>query len=523
MTAHWGGTRRLALALLAAIAVTSAATGAQVPNWPDELPPRPLPARDVEFPPYEIRTLPNGLQVVVVLHHEQPVVSIRMLVRAGSSFDPRGKNGLASIAAALLDQGTTTRSAAQLADTIDSIGGGLGAGAGSDVTFASAVVMKDSFDLGLDLLSDIVRNPAFHEEELDRQRQQAMSGLTVGYQDPDLVAGLVFDRLVYGFHPYGMPNSGTPDSLQSITSADLHAFHRQFFAPNNAILAVVGDVTAPEAFNGAERAFGAWARQEVDAVPAADPPPPTRRLVIVNKADAVQTEIRVGHLGIPRKHPDYMAMDLAVKILGGEGSNRLQRVLRSERGLTYGASADIQALKRTGDIAAETDTRSEATIEALRVIVDEFSRLQRERVHERELADAQAYLAGSFPLTIETPDAIAAQVLNALFYELPLSDLETYRERVNAVTPEDIQRVARQYLKPDRLSVVLVGNASSFASRLKGVGFDEYDLVELSDLDLTAADFRRADRPAALAPARLPQLLPFADFQVRLPSPSSPR
>ncbi len=502
-------------ALLFSLALMTATIGAQVPDWPSELPPAPLAAGDVQFPPYEIRTLPNGLQVVVVLHHEQPVVSIRLLVRAGSSFDPPGRNGLASLAASLLDQGTTTRSAGEIADTIDFIGGGLGAGAGSDITFTSIVVMKDSFDLGLDLLSEIVRTPAFHAEELDRQRQQAMSAIQVGYQDPDFVAGLVFDRLVYGFHPYGLPNSGTPDSLQAITPDDLHAFHRRFYAPNNAILAVVGDVTADEAFRGAERAFGAWERREIAPVSVSDPPAPTRRVVIVNKPDAVQTEIRVGHLAIPRKHPDYMAMDLAVKILGGEGSNRLQRVLRSERGLTYSASADIQALKRTGDIVAETDTRSDATIEALRVVVEEFSRLQRERVGERELGDAQAYLAGSFPLTIETPHAIAAQVLNALFYELPLDELETYRERVNAVGPDDIQRVAREYLKPDRLSVVLVGDARTFASRLKGVGFDEYEIVELSDLDLTAADFRRTTATPA-TPARRPQLLPLADTDIRL-------
>jgi zinc protease len=445
---------------------------------------------------------------MVVLHDEQPIVSVRMLVRAGSSLDPVGKGGLASLAAVLLDQGTTTRSATDIADTIDYIGGALGTGAGSDVTFANVIVMKDSFDLGLDLLSDVIRNPAFSQEELERQRQQAVSGLKVGYEDPDYVAGLVFDRLVYGFHPYGLPNTGTPESLQTLTPADLHQFHRKYFAPNNSILAIVGNVTAKEAFDGAERAFGAWQRREVPAITVPDPPPPTRRLVIVNKPDAVQTEIRVGHIGIPRKHEDFMAMDLAVKILGGEGSNRLQRVLRSERSLTYGASADIQALKRTGDIAAETDTRSESTIEALRVIVDEFSRLQRDRVNERELADAQAYLAGHFPLTIETPDAIAAQVLNVLFYELPLSDLESYRERVNAITPEDIQRVARQYLKPERLSVVLVGNAETFASRLKAVGFDEYELVELGDLDLTAIDFRRAGRPNVATPAERSQWTP---------------
>jgi zinc protease len=174
-------------------------------------------------------------------------------------------------------------------------------------------------------------------------------------------------------------------------------------------------------------------------------------------------------------------------------------VLRSERGLTYGVEASMQSLKQGGDFMADTDTRTETTAEVLRVIVDEFQKLQRERVHERELADAQAYLAGSFPLTIETPDAIAAQVLNVLFYGLPLSEIESYRERVNAITVDDIQRVARQYLRPDRLSVVLVGNAAAFTDTLKGVGFSTFEVVDLLDLDLTAADFRRAARPGRRA------------------------
>jgi zinc protease len=492
------------VAMLAAAALGVPTAHAQVPNWPAEAPPRPLQAREVNFPPYEIRTLPNGLRVVVVMHDEQPILTLRMLVRAGSAFDPKGKEGLAAMAATLLDQGTTTRSAGQIADTIDSIGGGLGTGAGADLSFANVLVMTDSFRFGLELLSDVIRNPAFSQEELDRQRQQAMSGLQVSYQDPDYVANLVFDRLVYGFHPYGLPNSGTPSSLQGLTTADLRAFHRRYFHPNNAILAIVGDTTADEAFAAAEAVFGGWPRHEVDLPVVADPPPPTRRLVIVNKPDAVQTEVRVGHIGIQRNHPDYFAMDLATKILGGEGSNRLHRVLRSERGLTYGAEADMTALKLAGDIQAETDTRTETTAEVLRLIVDEFARLQRERVSPRELGDAQAYLAGSFPLKIETPDAIAAQVLNVLFYELPVSEIPNYRERVNAITPDDIQRVSRQYLLPDRLSVVLVGNAAAFADQLAGLGFDTYEQVDLHELDLTTADFRRAPGAAAGtgAPAR---------------------
>jgi zinc protease len=228
-----------ALALLALIVCAGVAT-AQVRDWPSEDPPRPLAARDVKFPPYEIRTLSNGMRVVVVMHHEQPVVTLRLLLQAGSVHDPAGKSGVAALAASLLDQGTTTRSAEQIADTIDSIGGGLGTGAGSDLSFANVIVMKDSLALGFDLLSDVVRNPAFKQEEIDRQRQQSVSGQKVSFEDPDYVASVVFDRLVYGFHPYGLPGSGTPEALQSITEADLREFHQRFYTPNNAILAVVG-------------------------------------------------------------------------------------------------------------------------------------------------------------------------------------------------------------------------------------------------------------------------------------------
>jgi zinc protease len=436
------------------------------------------------------------MRVVVVMHHEQPLVTLRMLIQAGSVGDPPGKSGVASLAAAVLDQGTATRTAEQIADAIDSIGGGLDTGAGNDLSFANVIVMKDSLRFGFDMLSDVVRNPAFRPEEIERQRQQAISALKVSFEDPDFVASVVFDRLVYGFHPYGLPGSGTPESLRSITADDLRAFHQRFYAPNNALLAVVGDVTVEEAFAGAERAFGDWPAREAPPMEASEPPSPTRRVVVVNKPDAVQTEIRVGHLGLPRQHKDYLATDIAIKILGGEGSNRLHRVLRSERGLTYGAEASVQGLKQAGDFMAETDTRTDTTAEVLRLMVDEFQRLQRERVSECELADAQAYLAGSFPLTIETPDAIAAQVLNVLFYGLPPGEVENYRERVNAITADEIQRVSRQYLRPDRLAVVLVGNAQGFVSQLKGVGFSTYEVVDLSDLDLAAADFRRIARPA---------------------------
>jgi zinc protease len=472
---------------------------AQTRNWPSEAPPRPLQARDTKFPPYDIQTLPNGLQVVVVLHHEQPAVTMRLLVRAGSAADPKDKLGLARLTASLLDQGTATKSAQEMNDAIDFIGGAMGASAGTDLTFAHMVVMKDSFETGMRMLSDMARRPAFAASEIERQRQQTVSSLRVNLEDPEYVANSVFDRLVYGFHPYGLPDIGTADTLGSITRNDIVAFHQRYFTPNNAILAVVGDVGSEEAFSMAKKIFGDWERRDVSNQKYSDPPDPTRRVVIVNKPDAVQTELRVGHIGIPRNHPDYMAVNLAVRILGGEGSNRLHQVLRTERGLTYGAQANMDALKETGDFQAETNTRSDATGEVLRLIVDEFWRMQRDRVGTMELDNAKAYLTGSFPLTIETPDSIAMQVVTVLFYGLPLQELQTFRERVNAVTVDDIQRVSQKYLRPDRLSVVLVGNASAFASQLRGVGFGTFETVELPDLDLIAANFKRGPTRAGRA------------------------
>jgi zinc protease len=476
---------------LCAFTLLAGSAAAQVADWPTERPPRPLSARDVKFPPYVVRTLANGLQVIAVSHHEQPAVSLRLLIRAGGAQDPADKPGVASLVAAVLDQGTTKRTAEQIAQTIDSIGGVLGSGSGTDLTTVSSVVMKDSLNLALDLVSEIARTPSFAPQEVELQRKQILSGLQVSYDDPEYLAGVVFDRLVYGFHPYGSPDAGTPASIASITRDDLVAYHKAWFGANNAILAIVGDVSADEAFAGAERVFGDWGKSSRTAEKPVDPPAPTRRVVVIDRPGAVQTEIRVGHTAPPRKHPDYLALDLAIKILGGEGGNRLHRVLRSERGLTYGASADLNAYRDAGNIVADTDTRSESTGEALRLLVDEMTRLQKQRVTERELADAQAYLTGSFPLTIETPGAIALQVLNAVVYGLDLQELQTFRERVNAVTVDDIQRVAKAYLHPDRLSIVLVGDANKFQRQLAGVGFDQVERISVSELDLSAVELRK--------------------------------
>ncbi len=501
---------RLAMRTWAFVAVAlclAGSAGAQTigaANWPTERPPRPLPARTLAFPPYELKTLSNGLQVLVIPHHEQPSVSMRLIIKAGAAQDPADKPGIAQMVASLLDQGTATKSSEGIANLVESAGGLIGTGAGNELSFVNSGVVKDKFVELMALMDEMVEQPAFSQAELDRQKEQAVSGMKVRYEDPSFVANVVYDRLIYGFHPYGRPPGGTPESLTKITRNDLVAFHRTWFVPNNAILAIVGDLTSAEMFAGAEKAFGAWARKDVPAQTQADPPPATRRVVVIDKPGAVQTEIRAGHLTLPRTSPDWLNLELLIRVLGGEGANRLFNELRTDRGLTYGASADLQTFKFSGGFVASTSTRTEATGEALRVMVDQMWRLQREPVRQGELVGVKDYYSGSFPLTVETPGAIALQVLNQIFYGLDLKDLEKLRDRVDAVSVQDLQSTARKWMFPDRLSIVLVGDASKFVDQLKAQGFDNFERIPIAELDLTSPTLRkggRSDVPPAAAAA----------------------
>jgi zinc protease len=493
----------LGVLVLGAPAV-GAQAAAQASGWPVMKMPAPLPAHSVPFPPYQIKTLANGLQVLVVLHHEQPSVSFRLLVRAGAAQEPAGKPGVASFVATLLNQGTATKSSEQIADAIDEAGGVLATGSDNELAYVNGAVLKDRTDLALGLAAEIAEHPAFAAAEIDRQRRQALSSLEVSADDPSYLATAVFDRIVFGMHPYGRPNEGTPASITKLTRDDLVNFHRTWFAPNNALLAIVGDLTSDQAFAAAEKAFGSWPRKDVPVPAIVEPPTPARHLVIVDRPGSAQTEIRVGHLSIARTNPDYLPFDLAVHVLGGEGANRLFGVLRTERGLTYGAEAELHAYRMTGELVADTNTRSPQTVEVLRLIVEEIARLKNEAVDPRELHGAQDYISGSFPLTVETPSSIALLVLNQLFYGLDLKELDTFRERVDHVSVADLQRVAGLYLKPDELTIVLVGDASAFIDQLKALGFGEADRIPLADLDLGSPTLRRSNggpQPRALAPS----------------------
>lgn len=486
-------TRRIRrAAVVAVLALASLPSTDHAQEWPRESPPAPLALRPVTVPPYQIRTLPNGLQVVVVLQHEQPAVNFRLIIRAGSAQEPAGRPGVASLVATLLNQGTATKSAEDIANAIDSAGGVLGVGAGSELTFVNGAVVKDRTDVALGLAADLVEHPAFAPDEIELQRRQILSSLQVAYDDPEYLANMVIDRLVFGQHPYGQPDQGTPASIARITRQDLVQFHRQWFVPNNALLAIVGDLTVEEAFAAAERAFGDWARGDVPAITVPSPPVPARRLVVVDRPGSAQTEIRAGILGVSRVHPDYLSLELATRILGGEGSNRLFGVLRTQRALTYGASADFHAFRTSGEVVAQTNTRTATTVDALKLMVGEFARLPRDPISDDELGSAENFIAGHYPLSIESSGAIAEEVISHLFFGQSLSEIDTYLDRVLRTTPAMVQRVAREVIKPDQLAIVLVGDASTFIGPLRAAGLGPVELISLSDLDLDSPTLRRA-------------------------------
>lgn len=462
-----------------------------------QAPPPPQPPRPFRFPEFASRTLPNGLQVIVIEQREQPVVSLRLLVRAGAEQDPPDRPGVATMTAALLDQGTRTRSALQIAETIESVGGQISTGSSWHQSFAAISVLTPGVDVAFEILADIVRNPVFASEEIERQRQQLLAGLRVQASDPSYLASTAIARVIFGGHPYGHPSEGTLEALPRLQREDLVAFHQAVYHPNNAILAIAGDIAAADAFAKAERYFGDWPRGEIRAAPI-EPPPPTRgrTVLILDKPDAVQTEIRVGRVGIARRDPDYFALQVLTALLASGSGSRLWDVLRRERGLTYGVSSRLEAHQQPGSVIISTFTRTEKTAETLQLVLDELDRIARERVTEQELGKAKNFLAGLFQLRLETPESLATIVLDAVNYGFDYAYLNAYRDRLLSVTAEQVQEVARKYARPDDLAIVLVGNASAFEKEV--ARFGPVERLAYTDVDFTRPDLKR-EKPAAVA------------------------
>jgi zinc protease len=429
-------------------------------------------AQEIKLPPIQRTTLDNGLKLIVIEHHELPVVAFHVVLNSGSALDPPPKAGLADLTAGLLRKGTTTRSATQIAQEIDFVGGGLGAGSGLDATYATCQVLAKHFDVGLELLSDIVLNPTFKEDEIDRLRQQTLSGIKEKKSDPGSVAHEKFRKFVFGDHPYGQPAEGTEKSVAAIGRDDIVNFHRRHYVPNNAILAVVGDVEPQEAIKKVKARFSRWESGEVTRPDLVEPPAITgHQILLVDKPDLTQTYIRLGHLGIERKNPDYFAVKLMNYILGGGGfASRLMDEVRSKRGLTYDVYCSFDYDKLKGAFEVETFTRNDSTAAAISAIIQQIKKIRADGVTDKELEDTKSFYSGYFPLQFETPGQIATEILNVELYGLGEDYLKNYRKNINAVTKEDVIMAARKYLNPDNMKLVVVSKASDVKSSLESMG-----------------------------------------------------
>jgi zinc protease len=459
-----------------------------------DYPPAVLPPKPYAALPPTVAKLDNGLKVVIVERHSLPIITAYLVVKAGAEADPPDLPGAAQAVASLLDQGTEGRSAQQIAEAIDQVGGTIDSGADWDKSFASVSVLNDHTELAFDLLAEMVMQPAFAKAEVERMRTRTLSALEVLHGDPSYLADTVVERLIFAGTHYSHPADGTREALKRMTVQDLRAFHSRYYGPSSSILVVVGDTTGAQVRGLAAKYFGTWKAAPGGVFETAQEVAThsRREVVVIDKPDAVQTEIRVGNLAVGRESPDYDALAAANQILGGPATNRLFSALRSEHGLTYGASSELLAYRGLGSWVAKTSTRTSETVKALRMILEQEKRMRDHAPLNLELENTKGYLIGHMALDCETSDGIAGQTVELMAHELPLDYWSRFPEKVQSLTGQELWEMARRYLNPESATIVLVGNAAAFKKHLKKLG---HVLVIPPDrLDLAGANLVRNRR-----------------------------
>jgi zinc protease len=403
--------------------------------------------------------MPNGLTVLVVEEHSLPIIQLNALVKAGSAQDSPEKAGLANLVASLLDEGTESRTASQLADQIEFVGGALAARTTEDYTTASTRILKKDMELGFELLSDIVLHPTFAEAEFHRVRTQILGQIQSEKDDPGQVASKAFSELVFDGHPYRWPVNGNEESLPRITRQDVQSFHAREYLPNQTILSIVGDLTVDQARAQLSKHFDGWKRGSPPPRAAYQPPSLEKPSVRLIEKDLTQATIMLGHVGISRTNPDFYAVTVMNYILGAGGfSSRLMDSIRDNQGLAYSVGSMFEANLLPGPFYVSLQTRNESANQALTGVLKELKAIREAPVTDQELADARAYLIGSFPLRLDTTAKLAELLGLVEFYGLGLDYFSQYPRWIERVTKEDVLRVAKQYLHPDRYALVLVGN-----------------------------------------------------------------
>ncbi len=447
--------------------------------------PRPTPGapRPYRFPGFERRRLPNGLTLLLAAVHKLPIITVNAVVHSGASRDPEGKEGLASITAALITEGAGTLDGAALTERFERLGTGLDAGADWDATSLQLTVTPDRMRQALALLADVLTKPALPERELDRLREERCAELMQLRAEPRGLADEAFSRAIYAQGArYALPEGGSEHSVRAIALADAIAWHADHFRPANTTLVVVGDITADEGERFINETLGEWKgaasppNRRLDPVDTAAETP--SRLSVIARDGAAQTEMRVGHVGLPRMHPDYFAAAVMNAILGGLFSSRINLNLREKHGYTYGAFSAFDWRLASGPFVVSSAVQSESTAEAVREVLGEIERIRHADVTDEELSLAISFLQGVFPIRYETTAAIAGALANLAIYGLPENYFDDYRDRIGALRPADLRRAAQQHLRPEALRIVVVGERAVVEGPLAMLGYGAPTLVD---------------------------------------------
>ncbi|MBI4547506.1 MAG: insulinase family protein [Ignavibacteriae bacterium] len=470
------------LALLLCLqSFNSAITFAQAPDRskPPELGPPP----SLKLQPIQHLVLSNGLPVVLMEKHDLPLVEIELQVKAGSAMDPSDKSGLASITAAMMEEGAGTRSALELADAIDFLGANISAFAGQHTSTVRLHTPLSKLDSALALFADVAMRPTFPKEELERQRKERLTTLLQWHDEPRSIASVLFSRTLFGEkHPYGKPTIGNEKTLRTFKVDDLKKFHSTYFKSNNATLIVVGDVTPSNIVSKLEAHFGTWKAGTIPSVSWSTVKQiEDRRVYLTDKPGAAQSEIRIGCIGVERMTGDYFPLLVMNTILGGSFTSRLNQNLREQHGYAYGASSRFDFRPLPGPFIAAAAVQTAVTDKSLIEFMKELNGIL-QPVTDDELTRAKNYLALGYPDNFQTIGQIAGQLSELVVYNLPDEYFNNYIQQVNAVTKEDVQRVAQKYFDPEKVAIIVVGDRKQIEKGVSGLKLGPMKHLTITDV-----------------------------------------
>ena len=445
--------------------------------------PAPAPIRPFEFPHIERSALGNGVTLLHAAHGDLPIVTVRALIEAGAAAERAGEEGLAWLTAHALETGTARRSGEELAWELERLGAQLETASTWDAVHVGLTTPSARLSEALALLAEIVCEPAFPAREITRKRDEQLAEIMQRAADPRTLADDVAVRYIFdGSSAYARPVIGIVDSVTRIDADAVRAFHRRRFTPGSTALVIVGAVSLDVAQREAERAFGAWSGSTEPLRDVTAKPGPQRTTIfVVDRPSAVQTELRIGHVGVARHHPDYHALLVLNGIIAGVFTSRLNLSLRERHGFTYGVRSAFSFRRAPGPFVIHTAVASDVTARAIAESLRELRELQANGVTDDEVRNTRDYLAGTLPLELQTTDQLAARIADAYTFNLPTTYLEQYGEQILAVTRADVERAARAHLHLDRLAIVVVGNAGAVENDLRA---------------LNAGDIVRGEAPA---------------------------